>query len=62
MVKPFMLDRLITEQTIEGFCRSEGRVAIGKDRIRGYGGEYHGYERRTNHNGVMKKGGEKNVA
>jgi|Deesub1362A_J573_1020465.scaffolds.fasta_scaffold00956_12 hypothetical protein len=60
MVKPFILDRLIAERSIEGFHRSEGWVTIGRDRIRGDGGEYHGPERRVNH--YTMKGGRDNVA
>jgi hypothetical protein len=51
MVKPFLLDKLITSGKIIKFLRSEGWVTIGVDRIRGTGNgaHYKGPERRGNY-------------
>lgn len=40
------IDRLIRENKIVGFFRSDGYVRIGNDPLRGSGGEYNGVERR----------------
>jgi hypothetical protein len=48
MVKPFLLDELITSGKITKFLRSEGWVTIGLDPIRGSTGYYKGTERRKN--------------
>lgn len=51
MVKDFMLDRLIAAGKIRKFYRfsQAGWVEVGKDPIRGVGGEYGGPERRASH-------------
>jgi hypothetical protein len=48
MVKPFLLDKMITSGRIKKFFRSEGWVTIGIDRIRVGDYPYRGMERRTN--------------
>ena len=48
MVKPFILDSLISEKKIRKFLRSDGWATIGTDRLRGMGGHYNGFERRKN--------------
>ena len=40
------IDRLIRENKIVGFFRSDGYVRIGADPVRGSDGQYHGAERR----------------
>lgn len=40
------IDRLIRENKIVGFFRSDGYVRVGNDPLRGSGGEYNGAERR----------------
>lgn len=46
LVRPYALDRLIAAGEIKKFFRSEGWVKLGVDPVRGYGGKYHGPERR----------------
>jgi hypothetical protein len=48
MVKPFILDSLISENKIKKFLRSDGWATIGTDRLRGTGGPFNGFERRKN--------------
>ena len=48
MVKPFMLDSLISENKLKKFLRSDGWATIRTDRLRGMGGHYNGFERRKN--------------
>jgi hypothetical protein len=48
MVKPFLLDELITSGKITKFLRSEGWVTIGVDRTRVSDYRYNGPERRKN--------------
>ena len=48
MVKPFILDSLISEKKIRKFLRSDGWATIGTDRLRGMGGPFNGFERRKN--------------
>jgi hypothetical protein len=48
MVKPLLLDMLISENKIKKFRRSEGWAAVGIDRMRGIGGYHDGYEKRKN--------------
>jgi len=48
MVKPFILDSLISEKKIKKFLRSGGWATIGTDRLRGIGGPFSGFERRKN--------------
>ena len=48
MVKPFLLDKLITSGKIIKFLRSEGWVSIGIDLIRVSDYRYTGTERRRN--------------
>jgi hypothetical protein len=48
MVKPFILDSLISEKKIRKFLRSDGWATIGTDRLRGMGGHFNGFERRKN--------------
>jgi hypothetical protein len=48
MVKPFLLDELITSGKIIKFLRSEGWVTIGIDHIRVSDYRYKGIERRKN--------------
>lgn len=45
-VQDFNIDRLIHENKILGFFRSDGYVRIGHDHLRGTGGHYEGSERR----------------
>jgi hypothetical protein len=46
MVKPWILDHLLTTRKLRSFERSSGWVLIGEDSIRGDGGNYRGTERR----------------
>jgi len=48
MVKPFLLDEMITSGKIIKFLRSEGWVTIGIDNIRVSDYRYKGKERRQN--------------
>ncbi len=51
MIKPFLLDSLISLNEIKRFLRSDGWTTIGIDKTRGkggYGGYYEGIERRKN--------------
>jgi hypothetical protein len=48
MVKPFMLDSLISENKLKKFLRSDGWTTIRIDRLRGMGGHFNGSERRKN--------------
>ena len=47
MVKPSLLDELITTRKIKQFLRSEGWATVGIDPMRGTGGYYSGPERRN---------------
>ena len=46
MVKPFILDELISSGKLKKFFRSEGWVVIGINPVRRTGGSYKGPERR----------------
>jgi len=46
MVKPFILDSLLSADRIKKFLRSNGWAAPSSDRTRGIGGLYDGEERR----------------
>ncbi len=47
MVKPNMLDDLITKQTVTSFKRASGWAVVGRDSIRSSGrSDYRGKERR----------------
>jgi hypothetical protein len=48
MVKPFILDSLISANRLKKFLRSDGWATIGTDRLRGMGGQFSGFERRKN--------------
>ena len=48
MVKPFMLDSLLSENKLKKFLRADGWATIGSDRLRGMGGHFNGFERRKN--------------
>jgi hypothetical protein len=48
MVKPLLLDMLISENKIKKFRRSEMWATVGVDRMRGIGGYHDGYEKRNN--------------
>jgi hypothetical protein len=45
-VQDSYIDRLIHENKIIGFFRSDGYVRVGNDPLRGAGGEYLGADRR----------------
>lgn len=47
MVKPQLLDKLISADRIKKFRCSEGWATIGIDSIRGTGGYYSGQDRRS---------------
>jgi len=47
VVKASSLEQLIITRRIVAFRRSEGWVKIGRDPVRGKGGEYEGPERRN---------------
>ena len=47
MIKPLLLDKLISADRIKKFRRSEGWATIGIDPIRGTGGYYSGRDRRN---------------
>ncbi len=47
LVKAERLDELIRNRRIQAFRRSEGWARIGRDPMRGCGGNYEGPERRT---------------
>jgi hypothetical protein len=46
MVEDLLLEKLIVTGKIVTFCRSNEWIVIGRDPVRGMGGEYHGPERR----------------
>ena len=46
MVKPIIINELISSSKLEKFFRSGGWVTVGIDPIRGIGGSYEGPERR----------------
>ena len=48
MVKPFILDALISSKKIKKFLRSGEWAVIGVDPLRGMGGQFNGMERRKN--------------
>jgi len=48
MVKPIMLDTLLSANKIRKFLRSEGWITVGVDTIRGTAEYYEGPERRQN--------------
>jgi hypothetical protein len=50
-VQDFNIDRLIHENKILGFFRSDGYVRIDDDPLRGTGGNYQGAERRRSASG-----------
>jgi hypothetical protein len=45
-VEDLLLEELIATEKILAFCRSSKWIVIGRDSVRGLGGEYHGPERR----------------
>ena len=45
-VEDLLLEGLIATRKIVAFCRSNTWIVIGRDPVRGMGGEYHGPERR----------------
>lgn len=49
MVKPQLLDTLLTSQRVTSFKRAGGWAVVGRDPVRTSrrGGKYHGLERRT---------------
>jgi len=54
MVKPFILDSLLSTNKIKKFLRSDGWASIGIDRMRGAGGYFDGFERRKHSPNIEK--------
>jgi hypothetical protein len=51
-VEDLLIDELIATEKIVAFCRSSSWIVIGRDPVRGMGGEYSGPERRKREKGL----------